>query len=291
MNCSLCPRRCGVNRASASRGVCGMGEKPVVARAAAHRWEEPCISGTRGSGTVFFSGCALHCCYCQNHAISTLGFGKEITVERLRQIYAELAAQGVHNINLVNPTHFSAAIAESLTPPPPVPVVWNSGGYELVPTLRLLQGKVQIFLPDLKYSDDTLALRYSGAPDYFATATDAILEMYRQTGDYRLGDDGVLQSGVVIRHLILPGQLDNTFGVIDWVAEHFKPGEVLFSLMAQYTPCGTAAEYPELSRTLFQEEYARVQDYLAFMPIADGYVQELSAATDEYIPDFQLQGV
>lgn len=291
MTCSLCPRRCGANRLLPPYGACGMGEKPVVARAALHRWEEPCISGTRGSGTVFFSGCALQCCFCQNYAISTEGFGKEVTVKRLRAIYTELVKQGAHNINLVNPTHFTTAIAESLTPAPPVPVVWNSSGYELPSTLRTLKGKVQIYLPDLKYSDDTLALRYSRAPDYFSAATKAILEMHAQVGDYRMDANGVLQSGVVIRHLILPGALDNTFGVIDWLSEHFRPGQVLFSLMAQYTPCGRATELPELSRTLTPEEYTRVQNYLAFMPVEDGFVQELSAATQEYIPLFDLHGV
>ena len=295
MDCALCPRRCGVPRpesiSAAPRGVCGMGLRPVVARAGLHHWEEPCISGSRGSGAVFFSGCPLRCCFCQNYAISAKGFGKEITVERLREIYHELAALGAHNINLVNPTHFLDAVEQSLSPAPPVPVVYNSSGYELAPSLRRLEGKVQIYLPDLKYSDDSLAMRYSHAPDYTQAAEAAILEMHRQTGDYRLDGDGMLQSGVIIRHLILPGQPDNTFGVIDWVAEHFRPGQVLFSLMAQYTPCGDAARHPEINRRLTPEEYSRIRAYLSFTPIEDGFFQELSSATQEYIPEFDCSGV
>lgn len=294
--CNLCPRCCGIDRretlgGTGALGVCGMGRMPMVARAAPHHWEEPCISGAGGSGTVFFSGCSLKCCFCQNYNISTQGFGKEVSVRRLREIYAELIAQGVHNINLVSPSHFVPAIAESLTPPLPVPVVYNSSGYETVDTLRKLAGKVQIYLPDLKYADNALAQRYSGAGDYFEVAVAAICEMYAQVGNPVLDECGILQSGVIIRHMILPGNIENTLDVIDWVAEHFCPGEVLFSLLCQYVPCGEAAKHPEINRILTPEEYRRVQNYLAFTPIEDGFLQEQEAASAAFIPDFGLQGV
>lgn len=294
--CNICPRHCNIERretqnGSGQLGVCGMGRLPVVARAGIHHWEEPCISGTRGSGTVFFSGCNLKCCFCQNYKISTQGFGKEITVTRLREIYYELIEKGVHNINLVSPTHYIEAVAQSLCEPLPVPVVYNSSGYESANALKQLDGKVQIYLPDFKYSDNDCAVRYSKADHYYGTAADAIYEMYRQVGSYRINDEGLLQSGVVIRHMILPNNIENTLGVIDWVADHFKNGEVLFSLMCQYVPCGKAADYPEINRVLTPEEYKRVEDYLFYSGIEDGFLQEQEAASCEFIPDFDLSGV
>ena len=236
MICELCPRRCGAERnETEGRGVCRMPAAPVVARAALHQWEEPVISGEKGSGTVFFSGCSLHCVFCQNGPISAGGYGKVITPKRLRAIFEELIAQGAHNINLVNPTHFTPWILEALTPPLPVPVVWNSGGYDRVETLRTLEGKVQIFLPDLKYAMEEPARRYSGAADYFPVARAAIEEMFRQTGPYKM-ENGLMTRGVIIRHLVLPGQLENTRRCIDYVVSAFRPGDVLFSLMSQYTP-------------------------------------------------------
>ena len=296
--CLLCPRRCGVVRPETLTGerlpgVCASPLLPVVARAALHHWEEPVISGSRGSGAVFFSGCNLHCVFCQNHAISTRPAGKQITTERLRQIYLELIAQGAHNINLVTPAHFTEAVLKSLEEPLPVPVVWNSNAYERVETLRRLRGKVQIFLPDLKYADDRLAARYSGAPDYFETAKAAVLEMFAQTGPFRMGGDGVLRSGVVIRHLILPGCTENSKRVIDSAAETFKPGDVLFSLMRQYLPCGKVSSeaYPELDRRITEEEYREVEDYLFSSPLEDGFVQEADSAQEEFIPVFDGSGV
>ena len=288
--CRLCPRDCGADRAS-GRGFCGMGEDPVLARAALHLWEEPCISGERGSGTVFFSGCALRCVYCQNGAISTGRYGKTITVRRLREIFFELAAQGAHNINLVNPTHYAGSILAAMEGGMPLPVVYNTGGYDRVVTLRRFDGKVQIYLPDMKYADGGLARRYSAAPDYPAVARAAIEEMYRQVGDYEIGEDGLLRKGVVIRHLILPGNLDNTRRVMDWVAETFAPGQVLFSLMSQYTPCGDLSQFPELQRRITREEYDEAMAYLKRSGIEDGFFQELSSAQEEYIPPFDLTGV
>ncbi|SDN84359.1 4Fe-4S cluster-binding domain-containing protein [Acetanaerobacterium elongatum] len=290
--CTVCPRRCGALRESAATlGVCKMVDNPVVARAGVHLWEEPPISGTKGSGTVFFSGCSLGCVFCQNHAISHENYGKEITVARLREIYFELIAQGVHNINLVNPTHFTRAIAQSLTQPLPVPVVYNSSGYERVESLRLLEGKIQVYLPDMKYVDSAVSERYSRAPDYFEYASKAIREMYRQTGDYVLDENGLLKSGVLIRHLILPGNTRNTLAVINWVRATFPPGSVLFSLMSQYTPCGELSGCPEINRRITMREYEKVQNYLFESGIEDGFLQERCAAKKDYIPCFDLSGV
>ena len=289
MICTLCPRKCGdLRTAEDGRGFCGMPETPVVARAMLHQWEEPCISGARGSGAVFFSGCVLGCVFCQNGKISRERFGKPVTAARLREIFEELIAQGAHNINLVSPTPFVPAILEALEAPLPVPVVWNTGGYERVETLRRLEGRVQIWLPDLKYADNGLAKRYSGAGDYFETAAAAILEMYRQSGDYVL-EDGLLKRGVVIRHLLLPGGLANAKAVMDWVAGHFRPGQVLFSLMSQYTPQPGAEGL--LSRRVTAGEYRAALAYMENLGITDGYRQDSSSAKEEYTPDFDLRGI
>jgi len=272
-------------------GSCGVGLAPIVARAGLHMWEEPVISGTKGSGTVFFSGCNLHCVFCQNYDISCKGFGKEITIERLKEIYHELIAQGAHNINLVTPTHFTEAVLQSLDEPLPVPVVYNTSGFETQDTLRRLKGKVQIYLPDLKYSDDMAAIKYSNAPYYFRIATEAIKEMYNQVGDYHIDDNGIMTKGVIIRHLIMPGMPDNTKRIIDWVAANFKPGQVMFSLMHQYVPCGRANEYPEINRKVTDEEYKELENYLLQSTIEDGFVQEGDAACKDFIPCFDGTGV
>ena len=289
MICNLCPRRCGALRTEESGdGFCAQPALPVVSRAGLHFWEEPTISGTRGSGTVFFTGCVLRCVFCQNGKISRENFGKVITVSRLREIFEDLAAQGAHNINLVSPTPFALAIREALEEPLPVPVVWNTGGYERVETLRSLEGKVQVWLPDLKYADPTLAAQYSEAEDYFPVATAAIEEMYRQVGDYVI-EDGLLKKGVVIRHLMLPGALNNTKAVMDWVAETFRPGQVLFSLMAQYTPQLGAEGL--LARRVTKMEYRAAMAYMANLGIVDGYCQDADSARAEYTPNFDLSGV
>lgn len=274
--------------AQAGEGFCGLPATPVVARAGLHLWEEPCVSGARGSGAVFFSGCVLRCVYCQNHAISHENFGKPVSVERLREIFWELIGQGAHNINLVSPTPFAPAIREALAEPLPVPVVWNTGGYERVETLRSLEGKVQVWLPDLKYVDSGLSRDLSGAADYFDAASAAIEEMVRQTGDYVL-EDGLLKRGVLIRHLMLPGQLENTKAVLDWVAETFRPGQVLLSLMAQYTPQPGAEGL--LSRRVTGAEYRAALRYMENLGITDGYCQDAASARAEYTPDFDLTGV
>lgn len=289
MICTLCPRRCGAERtAEAGGGFCRMPGGLRVARAMLHHWEEPPISGQNGAGTVFFSGCTLGCVYCQNGDISAGGFGKDISTARLREIFQELIAQGAHNIELVTPTHFLPWILPALTPRLPVPVVYNCGGYERVETLRALEGLVDVYLPDLKYADGTLAAELSGAADYFPVACEAIREMFRQVGPYVL-EDGLLTRGVVIRHLVLPGYLDNTRRVLDWIAETFAPGDVLVSLMSQYTP--TANMTGRLARRVTAAEYRAAADYMRNCGITDGFVQERTSAEEAYTPAFDGQGV
>ena len=291
MICNLCPRQCGALRnETEGRGVCRMPAAPVVARAALHRWEEPPISGTRGSGTVFFSGCSLGCVFCQNEQISHRDFGRSVTVERLRAIFEELVDQGAHNINLVNPTHYAHVVLQALERPLPVPVVWNSGGYDRVETLRALEGKVQIYLPDCKYRTPEYAERYSGAADYPQAAEAAIREMVRQTGPCVYDGDGLLQRGVIIRHLLLPGRLAEAKRVMDWVAGTFPPGTVLFSLMSQYIPWGRASEYPELNRRLRPSEARAAEQYMDALGL-EGFAQDGGADQAGYIPPFDLTGV
>lgn len=291
MICRLCPRNCGALRtATEGQGLCRMPETPLLARAALHHWEEPPISGTRGSGTVFFTGCPLGCVFCQNGDISQRNFGKPVTEERLWDICQELIAQGAHNINFVTPTHYAHVLASLLERPLPVPVVYNCGGYEKVDTLRALEGKVQIYLPDFKYLDPAAAQRYSGAPDYPEVASAAIQEMVRQTGPCQFDEDGLLTRGVIIRHLILPGQVQGAKAVMDWVAETFPPHTVLFSLMSQYTPWGDLSQVPEVNRRLRRGEMRAAQDYMAALGL-DGFTQERTSAKEEYTPPFDLTGL
>lgn len=272
-------------------GWCGMPALPVCARAALHRWEEPCLSGEAGAGTVFFSGCTLGCVFCQNTPISREGFGRPMTEDELYAAFGRLAGQGAACIELVTPTQFSHVLARVLERPVPggLPVVWNSGGYERVETLKALEGKVDVYLPDLKYVTPDLAARYSGAADYPEAAKAAILEMYRQRGPARL-ENGLLKSGVLIRHLILPGRVPEARLVMDWVAESFPAGTVLFSLMAQYTPVGTLDGFPELRRPLRPSELRAARAYMESLGLA-GYVQELGSAGEGFIPAFDLTGL
>ncbi len=291
MVCQLCPRRCGALRTETEgKGYCRMPALPVLARAALHQWEEPPISGTRGSGTIFFSGCPLGCVFCQNEEISHRDVGKPVTVQRLRQICMELVDQGAHNINFVTPTHYSHILAQVLDTPLPVPVVFNSGGYDSVSTLKSLVGKIDIYLPDLKYMDSAPAGRYSAAPDYPAVAAAAIREMVRQVGPCVFDENGLLKKGVIIRHLVLPGQAEGAKQVMDWVAREFPKGTVLFSLMSQYTPYGRADQFPEIDRKLRRGEIRAVQDYMDALGL-DGFTQERTSAKREYTPPFDLSGL
>ena len=292
MICTLCPRRCGALRDNAhGEGWCRLPARPMAARAALHMWEEPCLSGTNGAGTVFFSGCTLGCVFCQNESISHENFGKAVTEDELYAAFERLAEQGAHCIELVTPTQYTHVLSRLLERPMPrgLPVVWNSGGYERAEVLRGLEGKVDIYLPDLKYVTPGLAEKYSGAADYPDAAKTAILEMYRQRGPVRF-EGGLLKSGVIIRHLILPGQVAEAKRVMDWVAESFPGGAVLFSLMAQYTPMGDLSACPELGRTLRASEVRAARDYMDGLGLA-GYVQELSSVGEGFIPSFDLTGI
>jgi putative pyruvate formate lyase activating enzyme len=294
--CNLCPRACRVDRKASIHdkgavGYCQLGMLPVVSRAALHYWEEPCISGKTGAGAIFFAGCNLSCVYCQNESISERNQGIEISVDRLRQIYKELIDQGAATIDLVTPTHFTHAIYQSLDKPLPVPVVYNCGGYESAHTVAFLRHKIRCWMPDLKYSDSRVAEKYSHAPDYFEEASMAIEQMFRQTGPYEIGSDGILKKGVLIRHLILPGQIENTKGVLEYIAETFKPGDVLCSLMRQYIPWGHAKDYPEINRRVTDEEYEEVESYMEDLGISDGYVQQKESSSKDFIPAFDGTGV
>ena len=289
-HCTLCPRRCGVDRTAGQLGFFRVPGQIPAARAALHYWEEPVISGSYGSGAVFFSGCTLRCAFCQNGVISQENFGKPLSPAGLRAVFERLIDEGCQNINLVTPTHFLPSILPALTPKLPVPVVYNCGGYESVETLRQLEGLVDIYLPDFKYSDDRLAAKLSAAPDYAETAAAAIREMYRQVGSAVIEDEQMTR-GVIIRHLVLPGCIDNSLGVLDWIAESFPKKDVLVSLMSQYVPMGRAKTMPPLDRRITQEEYDAVLSYLYLLELDNGYTQDFSAATAEYIPDFDLEGL
>lgn len=289
-HCELCPRRCGVDRTAGQRGFCGMPAGAAAARAGVHYWEEPVLSGSGGSGAIFFSGCVLKCRYCQNYAISAEKRGTALSAEDLRLTVGGLLEQGVQNINLVTPTHFVPDILTLLAEKPPVPVVYNCGGYERVETLRALEGKIDIYLPDFKYSDSALAEKLSAAKDYPEVCETALREMVRQVGKPVI-ENGELIRGVLIRHLVLPGQVDNSLGVIERIAALFPDGEVLVSLMSQYTPMGELASVPPYDRKVTQEEYAAVLSWAELCGIRSGFVQDSSSAMKEYIPEFDGSGL
>ena len=290
--CSECPRRCHAPRTEDSgEGFCRMGTLPRVARIAPHYGEEPCISGTRGTAAVFFSGCSLGCVFCQNEFISHEGFGKILTVEALRERMDAVAA-GCDTVSLVNPTHYTHILPALLEKPFGKPVVYNTGGYDDVRALRALEGKVDVYLPDLKYRSPLLSARYSGAADYFDTASAAIREMLRQTGPFEMGEDGILRRGVMIRHLVLPGYSADSLAVLRWCRDNLPSGAVLYSVMSQYTPCAKAKTLPPLDRRLTRREYGRVTAFLTDNDMVDGYIQALDSAGTEAIPDFNaLEGV
>ncbi len=291
--CNLCPRLCGVDR-NKDMGFCQSGPRVKVARAALHFWEEPCISGSQGSGTVFFSGCTLRCCYCQNAGISIEGFGKEVSEERLAEMFLELQAQGAHNINLVTATHFLPGVLHALDLAKPllhIPVVYNCGGYERVETIQALKDHVDIYLPDLKYFSQALSWKYSQAKDYFEKAAAAIQEMVCQTGGLVFDDDGIMQKGVMIRHLVLPGGRKDSLEILNWIHENLPPDQFLLSLMSQYTPCYKSCEHPEINRRLTTMEYQSVVREALRLGLGKGYMQERTSAKEEYTPPFDLEGI
>ncbi len=282
VNCNLCPRECGVDREAGELGFCGAPATALVAKTMLHMWEEPALAGDRGSGAVFFGGCTLGCTYCQNRAISAHPTGEAVDALQLRQTFEKLIAQGAENIDLVTPSHFLPTILPALTPKLPVPVVYNCGGYERIDTIRRLQGKIDIWLPDLKYADNGLARLLSGVEDYWETATAAIKEMAAQVGPPQWEGDR-LKSGVIIRHLILPGNVENSLKVLDWIGENFAPGTVLVSLMRQYTPMpGLSVPF---DRPITDEEYDAVLSWM-YLNDLEGFTQEKSAASQAFIPEF-----
>ena len=280
--CDLCPRGCLVDRTAGERGFCGCPDRALVAKTMLHKWEEPVLAGSGGSGAVFFGGCTMGCKFCQNRAISAKPVGTEVDAPALRRIMEDLIVQGAENIDLVTPTQFLPTVIPALTPKLPVPVVYNCGGYERVETVNALDGLVDIWLPDLKYADSTLAASLSGAADYFPVAAKAILAMTEQTGPVQWRGDKITK-GVIVRHLILPGQVENSLKVLDWLGEHFKPGEILVSLMRQYTPMpGLPAPF---DRAVTEEEYQAVLSWM-YLNELEGFTQEASASGSGYIPDF-----
>lgn len=296
-HCTLCPRLCGANRNAGEHGFCGADARIRIGLASLHQWEEPCLSGTNGAGTVFFCHCPLGCVYCQNHDISGLdasASGICTDISGLADTFLSLQQRGAHNIDLVTPTQYAAQLTQAiplarrrgLT----IPIVYNCGGYERVETLRELEGLVDIYLPDMKYSDPKLAGILSAAPDYVEIAKAAIAEMYRQVGSAVIEDE-IMQRGMIVRHLMLPGELDNTLGVLDWFSEAFPKGDVLFSLMSQYVPMGKAKTMPPYDRRITEDEYDAALSYLELLGIENGFTQDFSAATEEYIPDFSFEGL
>lgn len=289
MICNACPRGCNVDR-EVSLGYCKSPEKFKLARASLHYWEEPCISGKNGSGAIFFSGCNLGCVFCQNYEISHGCKGVEVSDDKLIDIMKRLVDEGANNINFVNPTHYSLQLLRVLEKyKPPVPIVYNTSGYDSVETLKMLDGAVDIYLPDFKYIRPEKVLKYSKAEDYPQVAEEALAEMKRQVGEDVFDENGIMQRGMIIRHLVLPSNTNSSISALDYLAENF--GDTYISVMAQYVPCGDLTEYKEINRPLTQREYDKVVNHIFDLGLQKIFVQELEAASDEFIPDFDLTGV
>lgn len=291
-SCRLCPRECGVDR-SLEKGFCGGGKYAKVAKAYLHMWEEPCISGSNGSGTVFFSGCSLKCCYCQNYKISAENFGKEVTDEHLAEIFLQLQNSGAHNINLVSGTHYVPQIINALDicgDRLKIPVAYNCGGYEKPETIKMLKGYVSIFMPDIKYYDKELSLKYSQAKDYFERASEAVRIMIKQVGKPVIDSNGIMKSGVIIRHMVLPSHRHDSEAVLKAISELYPLNSFLLSLMSQYTPFYKSCEHKEINRRISTYEYNKVYEKAIELKL-DGFMQERSSAKEEYTPDFDLSGI
>ena len=289
VECKICPNNCKINRIDGKLGLCRASDKVKVALAALHYFEEPCISGGKGSGTVFFSNCNLNCKFCQNYEISALGKGKEITIDELANTFLDLQKQGANNINLVTPTIYTYQIKEALKIAKNkglnIPIIYNSNGYESIDTLKNLEGYIDVYLPDLKYYYDYIAFKYSGIKDYFNNATKSINEMYRQVGSPQLDKNGIIQKGLIIRHLVLPNNIENSKRVLEWIKENIDE-RVYISIMAQYFPCYQAKEIEELNRKLTEEEYEEIEKFVFNLGIENGYMQELGEHEEEYVPNF-----
>ncbi|WP_346888144.1 radical SAM protein [Clostridium sp. UBA1056] len=293
-NCNVCPRNCGIDRISGKVGFCKSGVTVKVAKAYGHMWEEPCVSGTKGSGTVFFSNCNLRCVFCQNHDISQSSIGKEISVERLSEIFLEQQAKGYHNINLVNPTHYVPQIIAALDMAKKsgltIPVVYNSNGYENIESIKALNGYIDVYIPDLKYFNDKYAIKYSSAPNYFNIASKVIGEMVAQVGTPVFNEDDIMIKGVIIRHLMLPGLLFDSKKVVDYIYKTFGDS-VYLSLMNQYTPMFKSTEYAEINRPLNPDHYDSLIDYCVDLGYKNAFIQESGTSSTVYVPDFNLQGI
>ncbi len=289
--CELCPHNCKVNRLNGEIGRCKCKDKVKIALASVHYYEEPCISGENGSGTIFFSGCNLNCKFCQNYEISQLGKGIEITIEELSDIFIKQQNKGVNNINLVTPTMYVYQIIEAIKIARKkgldIPIIYNSNGYENIETIKKLNGYIDVYLPDLKYYDDEIAYKYSGINNYFENAKSAILEMQKQVGAPKLNENGIIQKGLIIRHLVLPNNIENSEKILRWIKSNINE-EVYISIMAQYFPSYKAKQMNDINRKLSEEEYAKIEDLVYELDIKNGYMQELGEHEEEYVPDFNL---
>lgn len=292
--CTMCPRNCKADRSAGQKGYCGAGKEIYAAKAYLHKWEEPCISGADGSGTVFFSNCNLKCVFCQNYRISRNGLGKAVTISHLAEVFINLQHRGANNINLVTPTIYALDINEAVKIAKDkglgIPVLYNTSGYEKTETLKELEGNIDVYLPDFKYASHDVSKRYSNAWDYFDYATKAIEEMLRQVGPPVFDDNGIIKKGLIIRHMVLPGHVEDSKLVLDWIAHHL-PKDVYVSLMSQYTPYYNVRDYPEINRRLTKKEYDDVIEYFFNLGLKNGYMQESASAKDDYIPDFDFEGL
>ena len=293
-NCNLCYRNCNVNRLNGDIGFCKSKDKLKLARVSLHAWEEPCISGTNGSGTVFFSNCNLKCVFCQNYAISTDGVGEEVSIKRLSEIFLEQQERGATNINLVTPTHFVPQIISALKMAKRsglnIPIVYNTNSYENIETLKLLNGYVDIYLPDFKYFKDSYAIKYSNAPDYFKVASNAIMEMFKQVGTPEFDHNGIMKKGVIVRHLMMPGLLFDSKKIIDYLYKTYKDS-IYISIMNQYTPTKNLSKYPEINRKVTKKHYDALIDYCLSLGIKNAFIQDEGTASESFIPDFDLRGI
>lgn len=291
--CELCPRKCKINRLEGKTGYCGAGYNIKASKAMIHKWEEPCISGKSGSGAIFFSDCSMSCVFCQNYDISQNHNGKEISIERLSEIFLELQNMGADNINLVSPTHYVPQIIEALIQAKSkglnLPIIYNSNGYENIETIKLLNGYIDIYLPDIKYYSDKYSIKYSKTPDYFKYASSAVIEMYKQVGSPII-KDGLIKRGVIIRHLLLPGLLSESKKILDFLADNL-PHDVFISLMSQYVPMHLAYKYPEINKRVSNKSYEWLVDYAISVGLENGYIQEYDSAQTTYTPLFDLEGI
>lgn len=287
--CKICPHNCNVNRLNGKIGRCKCTDKIKIALASVHNYEEPCISGINGSGTIFFSNCNMNCIYCQNYEISQLGKGKEISIKELADIFINQQEKGVNNINLVTPTMYAFQIIEAIKLAKKngliIPIIYNTNGYEKIDTLKALQGYIDVYLPDLKYYSNKLSIKYSKVNNYFSVATEAIKEMYRQVGTPKFNEDGIIQRGIIIRHLVLPNHIQNSKNILKWIKENM-PQDVYVSIMAQYFPTYKAKEDELLNRKLTKKEYKEIENFLYTLDLKNGYIQELGEHEEEYVPDF-----